>query len=82
VKRDICNTQYVPLRITNYQTNEISSSSSSLIDHIIINTRENIGQCGGIEVGITDNFHSFLYFSYKIIGVLFKRKVQRNTPIY
>ena len=36
----------------------ISLSSSSLIDHILCNTSENISQSGVIEVGISDHFKS------------------------
>ena len=37
----------------------ISSSSSSLIDHIVCNTSEKICQSGVIDVGISDHFAIF-----------------------
>ena len=49
----------------------ITSNTSTLIDHILTNTQENISQSGVIDTAISD--HSLIYFTRKIPKEEYKR---------
>ena len=45
----------------------ITSNTSTLIDHILTNSQENISQSGAIDTAISD--HSLIYCTRKIAGL-------------
>ena len=50
----------------------ITSNTSTLIDHILTNTQENISQSGIIDTAMSDR--SLIYFTRKILKVKYRHK--------